>query len=367
MVPHDAAVAAADHAYAERQRREAARAGWSGMALMRQQQDQLAAAALQQQGRQRDEQRQRARRARLRRERERVASMCGDGSAAAAARAAARDDFGMDPMKPWGMGTSDDEDVDEFDLMLGDCFGRGFALHGYHLLRREQAAAATAAAAAAAGPPAAIRVIQPAAAAEAAPVLAAPVAVHVDGNGHAPEVQGPAAAPAPPPLPPAAAAHAAAALAVAAANAAAAAPAPAPAAPVQVEALRLVQLNRAPVKAGSMLVTRVRLLGLQGPSGLQQRLQQLLACSPAIAVQELELGFGGAGLAVQGGGRCVQLLLRQMLLLRGLRLAGLQGCESAADAPHLWAALAQLRGAPAAGTRPYHHVLSEMGVCVLFG
>jgi hypothetical protein len=40
----------------------------------------------------------------------------------------------------------------------------------------------------------------------------------------------------------------------------------------------------------------------------------------------------------------VQLLLRQMLLLRGLRLAGLRGCESAADVPHLWAAIAQLRG-----------------------
>jgi hypothetical protein len=93
-----------------------------------------------------------------------------------------------------------------------------------------------------------------------------------------------------------------------------------------------------------MLVTKVRLLGLSGPSGLQQRLQQLLACSPAIAVQELDLGFGGAGLAVQGGGRFMQLLLRQMLLLRGLRLGGLRGCESAADVPHLWAAIAQLRG-----------------------
>jgi hypothetical protein len=105
-----------------------------------------------------------------------------------------------------------------------------------------------------------------------------------------------------------------------------------------------VQLNRVAVTPDSMLVTRVRLLGLRGPSGLQQRLQQLLACSPAIAIQELDLGFGGAGLAVQGGGRFVQLLLRQMLLLRGLRLAGLRGCESAADAPHLWAAIAQLRG-----------------------
>eukprot|EP00775_Hariotina_reticulata_P003481 gene3481-3751_t len=63
---------------------------------------------------------------------------------------------------------------------------------------------------------------------------------------------------------------------------------------------------------------------------------------------ELELHFpAGAvshGLAVVGGGRFIQLLLRQMLLLRRLKLMGVRSCEAGDHVAHLWRSIGQLRG-----------------------
>jgi hypothetical protein len=111
--------------------------------------------------------------------------------------------------------------------------------------------------------------------------------------------------------------------------------------------------NTAAVRGGAPVLTHLSLAGLHKLSGLQARLQQQLASSPASALQSLELGFaqateypptGADAAAVVSAGRFWQHLLAQMQMLCELRLRGLRACEGGYT-PHLWCCIGQLTGA----------------------
>jgi hypothetical protein len=133
--------------------------------------------------------------------------------------------------------------------------------------------------------------------------------------------------------------------------AAAAAPAAAVAAGAQelaeavpVEPIRVLQYNRVPVNKQGVLVSRLVLEGLSGPSSLQQRLWQQLSGSPALNLQSLDLRFATTAQAAQGSGLFWQRLLQQVPLLAELRLSGLGVCETGFEVPHLWECVGQLTG-----------------------
>jgi hypothetical protein len=140
------------------------------------------------------------------------------------------------------------------------------------------------------------------------------------------------------------AAHAAAEFAEIEAAAAAAAAAAAPAV-VPAGFIRAVHYNMVPMNTHGVVVSRLSLEGLHSPLTLQQRLMQQLSMSPALQLTSLELSFVQNSETAQGSGVFWQQLLKQMPLLRELRLGGLGACETGFEVPHLWHCVNQLTGA----------------------